>query len=118
MPEAFHRITAHLQPLYRAYVEAVECQQANGGSGAVTGLLRAGRLEEAVGRVAQARAWYEVALGVGETLQDRRPEVQLLGSLGHVALALGQLPEGARHFQRALALAGPESDPGGALRTG
>src|SRR5260370_26559286 len=115
MPEAFHRITAHLQPLYRAYVEALECQQASDGSGAVTALLRAGRLEEAVGRVAQARAWYEVALGVGETLQDRRPEVQLLGSLGHVALALGQLPEGARHFQRALALAEAEFDQGGAI---
>jgi tetratricopeptide (TPR) repeat protein len=115
MPEAFHRITAHLQALYRAYLEALECQQANDGGGSVAALLRAGQLEESVGRVAQARTWYEVALAVAETLQDRRPEVQLLGSLGHVALALGQLPEGARHFQRALALAEAEFDQGGAI---
>ncbi len=115
MPEAFRRITAHLQALYRAYLEALECQQANDGGGAVAALLRAGGLEESVGRVAQARAWYEVALTVAETLQDRRPEVQLLGSLGHVALTLGQLPEGARHFQRALALAEAEFDQGGAI---
>jgi tetratricopeptide (TPR) repeat protein len=115
MPEAFRRITAHLQALYRAYLEALESQQANDGSGAVVALLRAGQLEESVGRVAQARAWYEVALTVAETLQDRRPEVQLLGSLGQVALTLGQLPEGARHFQRALALAEAEFDQGGAI---
>ncbi len=115
MPEAFRRITAHLQALYRAYLEALESQQANDGSGAVAALLRAGGLEESVGRVAQARAWYEVALTVAETLQDRRPEVQLLSSLGHVALTLGQLPEGARHFQRALALAEAEFDQGGAI---
>jgi tetratricopeptide (TPR) repeat protein len=115
LPEAFHRITAHLQALYRAYLEALECQQANDGSGAVAALLRAGRLEETVGRVAQARAWYAVALGVAETLQDRKPEVELLGALGHVALALGELPVGARHFQRGLAIAEAEFDQAGAI---
>ncbi len=115
MPQAFHRIADHLQALYNAYLEALECQQRDDGSGAVAALLRAGRLEENVARLSQARAWYEVALGVAETLQDRRPEVESLRSLGHVALALGQLAEGARDFQRTLALAEAEFDQAAAI---
>src|SRR5207237_10553503 len=40
MPQAFHVITEHLQTLYRAYVEALECQQRADGAGAVAGRLR------------------------------------------------------------------------------
>jgi tetratricopeptide (TPR) repeat protein len=115
MPTAFHRITEHLQALYRAYVESLECQQSSDGPGAVAALLKAGRLEQSVGRLSQAQAWYEVALGVAETLQDRRPEVESLRSLGRLCLALGQYPGGARHFQRALALAEAEFDQAGAI---
>jgi len=114
MPQAFHRITEHLQVLYKAYVEALECQQRADSAGVVAALLRAGRLEEDVGRFTQARAWYGVALGVAEALQDRRPEVESLRAVGYVYLALGQPAEGARHFQRALALAEAEFDQAGA----
>src|SRR3989449_8153988 len=62
MPQAFHVITEHLQTLYRAYVETLECQQRGDGPGAVAALLRAGRGEERVGPVGQARAGDDVAL--------------------------------------------------------
>ena len=115
MPQAFHVITEHLQTLYRAYVEALECQQRGDGPGAVAALLRAGRSEERVDRVGQARAWYDVALRVSQALQDRRPEVESLRSLGELFLRLGQHAEGARHFQRALAIAEAEFDQAGAI---
>src|SRR5439155_1499095 len=56
MPQVFHTITEHLQGLYGAYVEALECQQRADGTGAVAALLRAGRSEERVARLNQARA--------------------------------------------------------------
>jgi tetratricopeptide (TPR) repeat protein len=115
MPQAFQRITAHLQTLYEAYVAALESQQRGDGGGAVGALLHAGRLEEEAGRLLQAGAWYEVALGVSAALQDRRPEVESLGALGRLALELGQYAAGARHFQRALALAEAEFDQVGAI---
>src|SRR5947208_1279445 len=115
MPQAFHVITEHLQTLYRAYVEALECQQRGDGAGAVAALVRAGRGEERVGRLSQARAWYDVALRVSQALQDRRPEVESLRSLGELFLRLGQNAEGARHFQRALAIAEAEFDQPGAI---
>ena len=114
MPQAFHRITEHLQALFKAYVEALECQQRADAPGVVAALLRAGRLEEDVGRHTQARTWYEVALGVAEALQDRRPEVEALRALGYVCLALGEHAASARHFQRSLALAEAEFDQAGA----
>ncbi len=115
LPQAFHRVTEHLAALYQAYVEALEAQQHGDASGVVAALLRAGRLEERAGRLLPARAWYEVALGVSEALQDRRPEVESLDALGRLALALGQHADGARHFQRALALAEAEFDQAGAI---
>jgi len=115
MPQAFHVITEHLQTLYRAYVEALECQQRADGAGAVAALVRAGHGEERVGRLSQARAWYDVALRVSQALQDRRPEVESLRSLGELFLRLGQYAEGARHFQRALAIAEAEFDQTGAI---
>lgn len=115
MPEAFHQILEHLQALYRAYVEALECQQRSDGAGVVAALIKGGRLEEGAGRPAQARAWYDVALGVAEGLQDRRPEVETLGLVGRLCLALDRYPESARYFQRALALAEAEFDQAGAV---
>src|SRR5256714_572850 len=114
MPQAFHRIMEHLQALFKAQVEALECQQRGDAPGVVAALLRAGRLEEEVDRDIQARAWYEVALRVAEALQDRRPEVEALHALGYVCLALGEYAAGARHFQRSLALAEAEFDQAGA----
>jgi len=114
LPQAFHRIAEHVQALYRAYVEALESQQRADAAGAVSALLRGGRLEEDLRRFTQARAWYDVALRVAEGLQDRRPEVESLRALGYVCLALGQYADGARHFQRSLALAEAEFDQVGA----
>src|SRR5256885_10019597 len=99
MPQAVHVVTEHLQTLYRAYVEALECQQRADGAGAVAALLRAGHGEERVGRLSQARAWYDVALRVSQALQDRRPEVESLRSLGELFLRSDQYAEGARHFR-------------------
>jgi tetratricopeptide (TPR) repeat protein len=115
MPLVFHQSAEHLQALCRAYVEALECQQASDAAGVVAALVRGGRLEERVGRLAQARAWYDVALGVAEGLQDRRPEVETLCLVGRLCVELGRYPEGARQFQRALALAEAEFDQSGAV---
>src|SRR2546425_700487 len=118
MPQVFHTITEHLQGLYGAYVEALECQQRADGTGAVAALLRAGRSEERVARLNQARAWYDVALRLSQGLQDRRPEVESLRSLGELFTGLGQYAEAARHFQRALAIAEAEFDQAGAGAAG
>jgi tetratricopeptide (TPR) repeat protein len=115
MPQAFHRITEHLQGLYKAYVTALECEQRGDGAGVARARLHAGRLEEGVRRLSQARAWFDVARSVSETLQDRRPEVESLRALGQLWLAIGDYAEGARHFQRALALAEAEFDQAGAI---
>ncbi len=115
MPQAFHQVTGHLQVLYRAYVQALEAQQRGEGAEVVAALLRAGRLEERVGRLSQAGAWYEVALRASQALQDRRPEVESLGALGRLSLALREYTDAARHFQRSLALAEAEFDQAGAI---
>lgn len=108
-------VAEHIAALYGAYIEALERQERNDAPGAVTAVVGAGRLEEKVGRLSQARAWYEVALALAETLQDRRPEVETLLSLGHVCLTLGQYSEAARHYQRALVLSEAEFNQAGAV---
>jgi len=108
-------VAEHITALYGAYVEALERQERNDAPGAVTAVVGAGRLEEKVGRLSQAQAWYEVALALAETLQDRRPEVETLLAIGNVCLTLGQYAEGARHYQRALVLAEAEFNQAGAV---
>jgi tetratricopeptide (TPR) repeat protein len=115
VPQAFHQITEHLGGLYKAYIAALECEQQGDGPGVALALIRAGQIEESVGRFSQARAWFDVARGVSETLQDRRPEVESLRALGQLALTAGEYVDGARHFQRALALAEAEFDQAGAI---
>jgi len=115
MPQAFHQITEHLQALYKAYVEALECEQRADGAGVATALLLGGQIEESAGRFSQARAWYDVARRVSETLQDRGPEVKSLLALGQLSLTAADYADGARHFQRALALAEAEFDQAGAI---
>ncbi len=109
------RVTQHVTALYRAYVKALELQAAGDHAGAVAALVAAGRLETEIGRLPQARAWYEVALGVAEGLQERRPEIDTLLALGHACLALGQFAAAGRHYQRALVLAEAEFDQAGAV---
>jgi tetratricopeptide (TPR) repeat protein len=108
-------VAEHIGALYGAYVEALERQERNDAPGAVAALVSAGRLEERVGRLSQAQAWYEVALALAETLQDRHPEIETLISIGHASLALGQYTVGARHYQRALVLSEAEFDGRGAV---
>lgn len=114
LARAFHQITEHLHALYTAYVDALDAQQRAQAAEVVGALVKAGRLEEAVGREAQAEAWYAVAIRVSEALQDRRPEVESLDAVAHLELKLGRHAEGARHFQRALALAEAQFDQHGA----
>src|SRR5438034_825642 len=110
MPQAFQRITEHLQVLFKAYVEALECQQRADAPGVVAALVRAGRLEEEVGRHTQARNWYEVALRVAEATRPRRRR----GVLATCARALrGRRPAG-RDGARA-ERAGAAGRPAGAL---
>lgn len=115
LPQAVHRLTEHVLALSKAYVEALERQQHGDAAGVVSALLRAGRMEEEVGRLEQARAWCDVALRVAEALQDRRPEVEALRALGYLSFRVAQHAEGAGHFQRALALAEAEFDQAGAI---
>jgi len=60
----------------QGYVEALEGQQRGDAPGVVAALLRAGRLEEGCGPAHPGAHLVEVALGVAEALQDRRPEVR------------------------------------------
>jgi len=57
---------------------------------------------------------YEVALGVPEALQDRRPEVEALRALGYVCLALGEHAGSARSFPALAGAAEAEFDQAGA----
>jgi len=115
IPKAIQRVAAHLAALYEHYIEALEARQARDGAGTVSALLRAGEREEAVERLAQARAWYEVALTVSEELQDRRPEIETLRVLGHLGLRQGRYGVAARAFQRSFVLAEAEFDQAGAI---
>ncbi|OLC73691.1 MAG: hypothetical protein AUH78_12975 [Gemmatimonadetes bacterium 13_1_40CM_4_69_8] len=115
MSQVLEEVQGHVGALYAACVEALECQQREDGAGAIAALGRAGGLEEEAGRLAQAKAWYEVALLLAERLPDRRPEVELLRALGGVCHALSRYAEGARYCQRGLALAEAEFDQAGAI---
>lgn len=112
---AVQRMSAHVEALFRAYIEALDADQRRDGAGVVAALLGAGRLEERVGRPTQAQVWYDSALGVAEALPNRRPEVESLRALGELDLGQGRPLEGARHYQRALALAEAEFDQVGAV---
>ena len=113
--QAVRVVTDHVHKLFAHYVDALE-QQERGDAGAAVGALRAaGTLEEQIGRLRQAEAWYRVALGIAAGLQDRRPEVETLAALGHVCLSLGRYEDAARHYQRGLALAEAEFDQAGAI---
>lgn len=113
--QAVRVVNDHVHKLFARYVDALEHQQAGDSGAAVADLLVAGRLEDRIGRLRQAEAWYVVALGIAAGLQDRRPEVETLGALGHLYLSLGRYEDSARHYQRALALAEAEFDQAGAI---
>jgi tetratricopeptide (TPR) repeat protein len=112
---AVRTVSDYVQKLFGLYVDALEHQDAGEAGAAVASLLAAGRLEERIGRAAQAEAWYVLGLGIAAGLQDRRPEVGALDVLGHLCLVLSRYEDSARHYQRALALAEAEFDQSGAI---
>ncbi|HLZ45756.1 MAG TPA: tetratricopeptide repeat protein [Gemmatimonadales bacterium] len=110
VPQVLSHVAARVAVLYGAAVDALESEQAGDLSQAVRALVRAGEYEEDAARYAQAHAWYRQALGIAEQLRDRQPEMEALCHLGRLEAARGYLDEGARAFQRSLALAEAESD--------
>lgn len=115
-PQAVARVTAHLEALYGAAVEALEADRRGDLPAAVAALIRAGRREEEVGRLSQARTWYDHALRTAEPLRERPPEIDALRRLGRLEARRGHLDEGARFLQRSLALAEAEFDDQRAAR--
>ena len=115
LSRAVRAVSEHVHALFTHYVDALAHQQAGDSGDAVAALLAAGRLEQEVGLVRQAEAWYALALNIAAGLQDRRPEVRALDALGHLCLSLGRYEDGARNYQRALALAEAEFDQAGAI---
>lgn len=115
LPEFLERVGEHVAALYGAYAAALGRQDEGRPADAVAELVRGGRLEESVGRLAAARAWYAVALSLAEGLQDRRPEVETLQRIAALCAALGRHIEAARLYQRSLALAEAEFDHNGVI---
>jgi tetratricopeptide (TPR) repeat protein len=116
VPQAAAQVGAHLTALYFAAVDALEAEQRDDPAGAVRALLAAGQLEEKVSRASQARAWYDHALRIAETLRDRRPEITALRRLGHLEALRDRAEAAARFYQRSLAIADAELDHEGAAR--
>jgi tetratricopeptide (TPR) repeat protein len=112
---AFKQIAQHLSALFDAYVTAVECVEREQPNEAVAELIAAGALEQSVGRLHQARAWYSVALTLAEGLPARRPEVDALLALGRLSVFLGYYEDAARRYQRCLVLSEAEFDQPGAI---
>ncbi|HXO85660.1 MAG TPA: hypothetical protein VN803_09035, partial [Gemmatimonadales bacterium] len=110
VPQVLRRVMHRTAVLYDAAVDALESEQQGDLSQAVRALVRAGEFEENGVRYSQAHAWYRHALGIAEQLRDRQPEMEALWHLGRLEATRGYLDEGARAFQRSLALAEAESD--------
>ncbi len=102
---SFRALTTHLSDLYNAFADAVDLIDSGEPSAAVERILDAGRREEGVGRIDQAQAWYRAALQIAEPLQDHRPEINALLTLGDLSARVGLYRQSGRVHQRALALA-------------
>jgi tetratricopeptide (TPR) repeat protein len=112
---AIREIGRHLDQLYGAYVDALECIEREDRVQAVRKLLEAGRIERDAWRPVEACAWYAAALDIAEQLQDRRPEVDVLLALASVNRYLGSCEDAQRQYERALALSRAEFNPAGAV---
>ncbi|MFN2570649.1 MAG: tetratricopeptide repeat protein [Gemmatimonadales bacterium] len=110
VPQVLNHVAGRAAVLYDAAVDALESEQNGDVSQAVRALVRAGEYEERGMRYSQAHAWYRQALTIAEQLRDRQPEMEALCHLGRLEAARGYLDEGARAYQRSLALAEGESD--------
>jgi len=109
------RVADHLTALYDCYAEALESQQRRDGAATVAALLKGGLREEAAGRLAGARGWYEIALTVSEGLPDRRSEIEALRVLGHLAMRQARFGTAARAYQRSFVLAEAQYEQAGAI---
>jgi tetratricopeptide (TPR) repeat protein len=109
------RVNRQLAEQYDAAITVIDRCQRGENAVAVTVLLAGGAREERAGRLAAARAWYSVALGIAEGLSDRHPEIATLLALGGIDRRGGAFAAAARTYQRCLALAEAEGDVAGAL---
>lgn len=114
VPQAIAAVSEHLEALFTYSIEALEAEQSGDIPGIVRALLPAGKREEKVGRIAQARAWYDHALRVAEGLRDRRPEIEALRHIGRLESIRGQFESAERLYQRSFILAKDELDENGA----
>jgi tetratricopeptide (TPR) repeat protein len=110
VPQLVNHVAGRVAVLYDAAMDALASEQSGDLSQAVRALVRAGEYEERGVRYGQAHAWYRQALGIAEQLRDRQPEMEALWHLGRLEATRGYLDEGARAFQRSLALAEAEAD--------
>jgi tetratricopeptide (TPR) repeat protein len=108
LPRALARVNGHLESLFNAAVEALEAEQLADPVAKVQALLRAGEMEERVGRASQAYVWYRHALGIAEALHDRQPEIDTLRHLGVLQAGRDRFDDAARCFQRCYVLADAE----------
>lgn len=115
MTQDAQRIASHFSNLYESYFRALEALDAGNPDEAVAQLLGAGHREEEADRVAQAHAWYTVALLVADGLADRRPEIQTLLAIGSLSLRLNYYDDSTRRYRRALVLAESEFDQPSAI---
>ena len=118
LPGLLELVGAHMRALYEAAADAIGALQRSDPESAVAALLLAGEREEAAGRLAQAQAWYEAAAPLAAGLSVRRPEIECLRRLGEVCRRLRRYTDGARHYQRSLALAEAEFDQASAVAAG
>jgi len=115
MEQDFARITAHVSELYQCYFRSLEALNRADPEEAVSHLIGAGRLEESVDRVAQAHAWFGVALLIADGLADRRPEIRTLLAMGNLSQRLSYYDDATRRYRRALVLAESEFDRASAV---
>lgn len=115
MQQTLQQHSEHLAGLYESYIQALESIERGDAAAAVASMIDAGKREVALTRPEHARAWFTVALALAEALQNRRPEVDALLSLGRVSLDLGYFEESARQYQRSLVLAEAEFNQSGAI---
>ena len=108
LPRALARVSAHFESLFDAALEALEAEQLADPIAKVQALLRAGEMEEHVGRSSQAYIWYRHAQGIAEALHDRQPEIATLRHLGALQAARDRFDDAARYFQRCYVLAEAE----------
>lgn len=99
----------------RQSVAALRALEAGDEAAAATALVRAGEIEEAADRLADAEAFYRSALAVARRPRDRRPEGLALCRLGRVARGQGRLGEALGLYRRGHGIAVDAGDEEGVV---